>query len=154
YLNGLVAHLNLLLRADGLDPERVMRFRSQAPFAEPLTRLALEGGRVVASAIAVAPDLLSFDLDRLTVVLADGRRRQPAETLSLEAGASTPQLARVMAALAAGTPRPALIARARDHDVDLDDDFLDELLARGAIEERDVPRGPAPRFAATPGDRV
>ncbi len=154
YLNGLVAHLGTLLRADGLELERVLRFRSQAPFAEQLTRLAIEDGRVVASAIDGAADLLGFELDRLTVVLADGRRRRPEEMLTLETGASTPQLVHVLAALAAGTPRPELLARARDQGVDMDDDFLDELLARGVIEERDEPLRPAARFAAAPGDRV
>jgi len=154
YLDGLVAHLNVLLHADGLDLERVMRFRSQAPFAEQLTRLTLEGGRPVASAIDAAPDRLGFDLDRLTVVFADGRQRQPEQMLSLETGAATPQLARILAALATGIPRPELLARAHDEGVDMDDDFLDELLARDVIEARDEPRQPAARFAAMPGERV
>lgn len=154
YLEGLVAHLNLLLAADGLDLERVTRFRAQAPFAEQLTRLALEGGRVTARAIDAAPDLLRFDLDRLSLVFADGRRRRPEEMLVLEAGAATPQLAHVVAALAAGVARPALRALAADHGVDLDDELLDELVARGVIEERDAPVGPAARFAPAPGDRV
>jgi L-ascorbate metabolism protein UlaG (beta-lactamase superfamily) len=91
---------------------------------------------------------LSFDLDAVGVLLRDGRLRDDSAMMYIPTGAATAGFTTLLRRLHTGVSRTDLLAEAEAADIGFDEQLLDEMIARGAIEPGEPPS--VPRDDTTP----
>jgi len=143
YAAGVVQLLRTLASRGKLDAAR--RLRDEIAFGPNLVLWNDEAeGAEKLEELPELANAISFDPDALGVLLRDGRIRDDAAMAYLPSGASTPELASLLRALHRGIERAELLAKAGELDIGFDEELLDDLIARKAIElgEVAIPKPP------------
>ncbi|MBL0217075.1 MAG: MBL fold metallo-hydrolase [Myxococcales bacterium] len=125
--------------------EDAKRLRDELPFGPHLVLWNDEAEG--ANKLEELPELanaISFDPDALGVLLRDGRIRDDGAMAYLPSGTTTPELTALLRALHRGIERAELLAMAAELDIGFDEELLDDLIARGAIEPGEVLAPKAP----------
>jgi L-ascorbate metabolism protein UlaG (beta-lactamase superfamily) len=78
--------------------------------------------------------MISLQVDQLGVLLRDGRSRADDDLAYMPTGTDTGKMLTLLGRLHRGITRSALLSLATELDVGFDDELLDDLIARGAVE--------------------
>lgn len=112
------------------------RFRDESLFGPRIMEWNEgEDGKITIEPLPELENALGFLHEQIGVLFRDGRIRDDSAMTYLPTGEGTAAFADLLHRLHRGIDRAELLRRAEEHDIGFDEELLDDLIARGVIEE-------------------